>query len=231
MSRTEQIAAVALHKGLYSSDISEPSLLPQSLRKAIGDRFFERDPATIAKADQKAYLLELKDAAISNGAKADWTQWLRLPHKDAGGNVVRKAHSENTMMQVFTKLYKHEQHILNERSFSEQQESQTVASIRDNEGPSVLSEEGEIPPTPDHDVLHAVLTPASEVTPMVLVDSPPQTMRVNRAVQSKRVAAMLERVEQNTLHRPAPAPMAALSAEEIVDFMARQVQSYLDKRQ
>lgn len=225
MSRTEQIAAVALHKGLYSSEISEPSLLPQTLRAAIGDRFFERDPATIAKADQKAYLLELKDAAINNGAKSEWTQWLRLPHKDSGGNVVRKAHSENTMMQVFTKLYKQEQHILSERSFSEQQESQTAVSVRANEEENVFSEEGEVPPTPEQDVLRTVLSPVPEI----VVDSPPQTMRVNRAVQNKRMAAMLERVEKNTLHRPATA--AGLSPEEIVDFMARQVQGHLGKRQ
>lgn len=234
MSRFEQISAAAIQKGLYSPDVSDPTLVPFSVRRAIGNQFFDRDPSTVPKAEQKGYLMELRERVVNEGVKADWVQWLRLPHHDQDGKVVRKAHSENTMMQVFIKLYKQEQHILNERSFSEQQESQTALVVKDDvDGvdTSHLSEEGEVPPTPDQDlsgvVVRTELSPVPEV--VVVPDSPPLSMRVDRSVQRHRVDTMLERIDNNTLHRSAV--KSAPSPEEIIDFMTRQIQKHLNKRQ
>lgn len=232
MTRFEQISAAALQKGLYSSDVSDPTLVPLSVRRAIGDQFFDRDPSTVPKAEQKGYLMELREKVISEGVKTDWVQWLRLPHHDQDGKVVRKAHSENTMMQVFTKLYKQEHHILNERSFSEQQESQTALVAKDDENgddASHLSEEGEVPPSPDQDLpVLVVRTELSPVPEIVVPDSPPLSVRVDRSVQSHRVAAMLDRVDNTALHRSATKP--APSPEEIIDFMTRQIQKHFNKR-
>lgn len=224
MSRSEQVYEVGLQQGLYTEDVQTFSVLPLSVRKALGDEFYKVDPTKLSKEEVQSYLVELKKIVNGSEATAAWSSWLRLPHYK-GEKVVRKTgHSPTTLFEVFNKLYKREQHILSERSFS-QQESQTAAVKEDQ---SALSEDGEVPgTTPDQDVQETQdITPPT--LPQIVINSTPPAsimappLSTARSVANEKTKLMLQRAEQ-ALPRP-------LTPNEVLDLITRRVRTSTQRK-
>lgn len=222
MSRSEQVYTLGLKKGLFSEGVLDYTVIPLSVRKALGDEFYKIDPTKLDKEDHKQYLVDFKDIVTKSSAKAEWSQWMRLPHMQ-GEKQLRKAHSQATLFEVFRQTYKQEQHLLNEQSLSEmqQQESHTTLVREDH---SALSEEGEVQPqTPDQDLnSQPALSNIVYSIPSATLGSLAPPAAPTSSVSAKKVEALLQQVD--TTVRP-----RGLTTSEVLDLITRRV-AELSKR-
>lgn len=226
--------AIGLQKGLYSEDVSSPDRLPLAVRKAFGDAFTSTDPSKLEESEYRSYLTGLKSLAEQNGAKSEWGAWNRLPHKK-GDRQVRKGHSSNTLMEVFKRIYDQEQQILNDVSISEQQQQESFTALVPSKEEEEEEEE-EVEPAPEHSQKLSeegevpITTPDQElpVIPEIVVNSPKDNSKKakNRkidVVSAKRVEAILERVETNSLHHN---HTPSFTPDQILAAFAQQIQRH-----